>query len=127
MTARRIALVLFVAVVAVPATAFGWSAKLHTVAPTKAQRAAILTAFGYPKAAWPCMFVGLAASNHNYGTVLVHRKTSCQRSWGFDGRNILKRRKDNPKRWKVVFEGSDYQCPLPRIPKAVQSDLGVCT
>ena len=122
--AKRIALVVLAVVLAVPATAIGSSIRLHTVAPTKAERHAMLTAFGEPKKAWPCMFTGLAASNHNYGTVRVHATTSCQRSWGFDGVNVLKRGQNN--HWKVVFEGSSYQCPVPRIPQGVQRDLGVC-
>jgi hypothetical protein len=44
--------------------------------------------------------------------------------WAFNGTNVLVRSGDG--KWKVLFEGSSYHCPLPRIPRHVQRDLGVC-
>jgi hypothetical protein len=94
-----------------------------TVAPTAAQRAAILRAFGDPGAPARCLSVGLAASNHNYATVRFHPRRGCVR-WGFNGVNVLQRQRTGA--WKVRFEGSSYSCPRPRIPRQVQRDLGVC-
>lgn len=96
---------------------------LHTVAPTRAQRAAILKAFGDPGAPARCLAVGLAASNHAYATVRYHPRTGCAR-WGFNGVNVIKKQRAGG--WKAVFEGSSYSCPRPRIPRQVQRDLGVC-
>jgi len=104
-----------------PALALGSTGR--TVAPTAAERAGILKAFGDPRAAGSCLIVRLAASNGNYGTVRFHAVTRCTR-WAFNGVNVLKRRSDD--HWKVVFEGSSYGCPLARIPRQVQRDLGIC-
>jgi len=105
----------------VPARSLGSSA--GTVTPTGAERAAILKAFGDPKAAAPCLVVRLAASNRDYGTVGFRGVRSCQR-WAFNGVNVFKRNRDN--RWKLIFAGSGYRCPVARIPRLVQRDLGVC-
>jgi hypothetical protein len=69
------------------------------------------------------MSVRLAASNRNYASVRPLRSTSCLR-WEFNGMNVLKRTYGS--HWKVLFAGSAYACPLPRIPRQVQRDLGVC-
>jgi hypothetical protein len=94
-----------------------------TVAPTTAERSAIIRAFGDPGAAGSCLIVRLAASNHDYGDVRVRVTQTCQR-WAFDGTNVLKRGPAG--HWSVAFEGSSYRCPLPRIPRQVQRDLRVC-
>ena len=94
-----------------------------TVAPTPAQRAAILKAFGDPGAPARCLSVGLAASNHTYATVRFHPRRGCAR-WGFNGVNVLQRTHSGV--WKVRFEASSYSCPRPRIPRQVQRDLGIC-
>jgi hypothetical protein len=107
---------------AIAASALASSAPL-TVAPTPAQRAAILHAFGDPKAANRCLTARLAASNHKYATVRFRTLRSCRRS-AFNGVNVLKRVK--PGHWRVVFEGSAFRCPLAGIPRGVQRDLGVC-
>jgi hypothetical protein len=94
-----------------------------TVAATPNQKAAVIKAFGDPKAAAPCLTVRLAASNRNYATVRFRTVKSCQR-WAFNGVNAVKRVNDN--HWKVVFEGSAYRCPVAHIPRQVQRDLGIC-
>lgn len=106
------------AAVALPTMAFG-----ATVSPTSAQKAAIIKAFGDPKSASSCLRVRLAASNHDYATVRPRTVRRCQR-WAFDGVNALKRVRDN--RWRIVFEGSAYRCPVAHIPRRVQRDLGIC-
>jgi len=106
------------AAITLPAIAAG-----ATVSPTPAQKAAIIKAFGDPKAASSCLTVRLAASNHNYAAVRVRTVRSCQK-WAFNGANALTRVKDN--HWKVVFEGSAYHCPVAHIPRQVQRDLGIC-
>jgi len=94
-----------------------------TVSPTRAQKAAIVKAFGDPKSAASCLKVRLAASNHNYATVRFRRVRRC-RKWAFNGTNALKRVRQ--RHWKVVFEASAYRCPLAHIPRRVQRDLGIC-
>jgi hypothetical protein len=106
------------AAIALPAVALG-----ATVSPTRSQKAAIIKAFGDPKSASSCLVVRLAASNRNYATVRFRRVNRCRR-WAFNGRNALKRVTDN--RWKVVFEGSDYRCPVAHVPRHVQRDLAIC-
>jgi hypothetical protein len=106
------------AAIAFPAIAVG-----ATVAPTPAQKAAIIQAFGDPKSASSCLTVRLAASDHNYASVRPQRVKSCRR-WAFDGVNALKRVRGN--HWKVVFEASDYRCPVAHIPRQAQRDLGIC-
>jgi hypothetical protein len=96
---------------------------LRTVAPTEAQRTAILRAFRAPGAPARCLGVGLAASDHSYATVRFHPRQGCAR-WGFNGVNVLHRQRSS--RWKVLFEASEYSCPRPRIPRQVQRDLGIC-
>ena len=94
-----------------------------TVAPSASARAAIIHAFGDPKAASSCLIVRLAASNHRYADVRYRHTSRCQR-WGFDGTNVI-----GPAggvRWKVLFEGSSYRCPVAHVPSGVQRDLGVC-
>ena len=93
------------------------------MSPTSAQRAGVLKAFGDPKAGWPCLSVRVAAADHRFATVRFRRSSSCAR-WAFDGVNIAERGSDGA--WKMAFEGSSYRCPLPRIPHAVQRQLGVC-
>lgn len=94
-----------------------------TVAPTPAERSAIIRAFGDPASAAPCLIVRLAASDPGYGDVRFRATQACQR-WAFDGANVLKRGRAG--HWTVQFEGSSYHCPLARVPRAVQRDLGVC-
>ena len=98
-------------------------ASAATVAPTAAERAAIIKAFGDPPAAGSCLIVALAASNHAYGEVRPRLTQTCAR-WAFNGTNVLKRGAGG--RWSVLFEGSSYHCPVARIPRPVQRDLGVC-
>ena len=94
-----------------------------TVAATAAERSAIIRAFGDPATAAPCLIVRLAASDHNYADVRFRMTSACQR-WGFNGMNVLRRGAAG--RWTVLFEGSSYKCPVARVPRAVQRDLGVC-
>ena len=109
--------------VLVAAVAFVSSAHGATLAPTAAERAAILRAFGDAGAPRSCVTVRLAASNPRYGDVRPRTSAACVR-WAFNGTNVLVRSGDGT--WKVLFEGSSYHCPLPRIPRQVQRDLGVC-
>jgi hypothetical protein len=120
---RRFALatVMLALVGLLPALALGSTGR--TVAPTTAERAAIIKAFGDPPAAGSCLIVRLAASNRNYATVRFHAARRCTK-YAFNGVNVLKRRTDD--HWKVVFEGSSYRCPIARIPRQVQRDLGIC-
>jgi hypothetical protein len=108
---------------AIASGALASGSALRTVAPSASQRAAILKAFGDPGAPARCLPVGLAVSDHAYATVRYRPRTGCAR-WGFDGVNVLQKQRSG--RWKVLFEGSSYSCPRPRIPRAVQRDLGVC-
>jgi hypothetical protein len=101
----------------------GLASKPSTVAPSNKQRAAILKAFREPRAGWRCMKVRLASSNHNYAAVRFVGSKGCLR-WAFNGINVIKRKRDN--QWRVLFEGSAFACPLSRIPRQVQRDLGVC-
>lgn len=94
-----------------------------TVAPTTAQKAAIVKAFGDPASASSCLTVRIAASDHNWASVAYRRVGRCQK-WAFDGVNALERVSGN--RWKVMFEGSSYRCPVAHIPLGVQRDLGIC-
>ena len=123
MSVRRIVSVplAVVACVAVPSAVA--ASKASTVAPSATQRSAILKAFGERRAGWPCMTVRLAASNRDYASVRPSFSKACQR-YAFNGTNVIKRTSDN--HWKVLFEGSAYACPLAKIPRQVQRDLGVC-
>jgi hypothetical protein len=124
MASRRLVPAVLAIAAVVPATALGSKAKPGTVAPTSAQRAAIVNAFGDPVAAGSCLTVLLAASNHNYATVRFRStKAGCIR-WAFNGRNVLARGAHG--HWRVVFAGSAYRCPVARIPGQVQRQLGVC-
>jgi hypothetical protein len=123
MTARRLTLVALALTLVVPASSLGSKAKPRTVAPTSAQRAAILKAFGDAGARAACLSVGLAASNRNYATVRFLPAKGCIR-WAFNGKNILRR--GDRDHWSIVFEASAYRCPLARIPAQVQRQLGVC-
>lgn len=123
MTAKRLVFGVLAIAAVMPASALGSKAKPTTVAPTTAQRAAIIRGFGDPGAASPCLIVRLAASNRNYATVRFRSTRRCQR-WAFNGKNIIKRGRQG--RWSVAFEGSAYGCPLARIPVQVQRDLGAC-
>jgi hypothetical protein len=118
MNRRALIGVVLAGAIAFPALAAG-----ATVSPTPAQKAAIIKAFGDPKTASSCLTVRLASSNRNYADVRFRTVKSCQK-WAFNGANALKRVKDN--RWKVVFEGSAYRCPVAHIPRQVQRDLGIC-
>jgi hypothetical protein len=102
---------------------FASSAAGATVAPSSAERAAILRAFGAGAAPGSCLIVRLAASNPRYGDVRPRLTSACLR-WAFNGTNVLQRVSDD--KWKVLFEGSSYHCPLPHVPREVQRDLGVC-
>jgi hypothetical protein len=115
------AVVLVAVLVLTTSIAAGDGAK--TIAPTRTQREGILKAFGDPPAASPCLIVRIAASKHNYGKVRFRTTKKCSK-WAFNGVNILKH--VNRNRWRILFEGSAYKCPLARIPRSVQRDLGVC-
>lgn len=109
---------------AVAASALASGPALRTVAPTSAQRAAILKAFGDPGAPARCLFVGLAASDHAYATVRFRRPARGCTRWAFNGVNVLRHQRGG--RWKVIFEASAYSCPRRSIPRQVQRDLGIC-
>jgi hypothetical protein len=111
------------AVLAAALLALAATAAAATVTPTASERTAIIRAFGDPPAASPCLIVRLAVSNHRYADVRFRPTTRCQR-WGFDGTNVIGA--TSAGRWKVLFEGSSYRCPVAHIPRAVQRDLGVC-
>jgi hypothetical protein len=104
-----------------------WYGKIATtglVAPTAPERAGILAAFGDPGAPAHCLTVSLAASNHSYARVAYRGSTSgpCVR-WAFNGVNVLRQ---TAGRWRVLFEASQYACPVPHVPQAIQRDLGIC-
>jgi len=120
---RRLVLAVLALAVVAPALAPAAAITVGTVVPTTAERVAILKAFGDPKRAWPCLIARLAVSNHNYATVRFRPTRTCGR-WAFNGVNVLRRARSD--RWRFVFEGSAYQCPLRRIPRQVQRDLGIC-
>jgi hypothetical protein len=121
MRIKRLMTLLVATAVVAPAVALG--ASHGTIAPTHAQRAGILKAFGDPPAAAPCLNVRIAASNHNYGTVRFRTRRSCEK-WLANGVSIFERGKHNL--WRLVFAGSSYKCPIAHIPRSVQHDLGVC-
>ena len=117
---KRSILALAVFAIAVPAIALAANAN-----PTAAQRAAILKAWGSrSKAQSACMIVKLAASNRDYAGIRFNMKSRPCARFAFDGVNVIKRTSGN--RWKLVFEGSAYRCPLKGVPRGVQRDLGVC-
>lgn len=114
----------FIAVVVPAATVLLVAAAAAAMlAPTPSERAAIIRAFGDPPSAGPCLVVRLAQSDRSYGEVQPRLTANCAR-WAFNGVNVLKRERAG--RWKVLFKGSSYHCPVPHIPRAVQKDLGVC-
>jgi hypothetical protein len=106
------------AVLAVPALAGA-----ATVAPTPAQSAAIIHAFGDPAAAASCLKVRLAASDPSYAEVRPRIASRCDR-WAFNGVNVIHLEPGG--HWKVLFEGSSYRCFVPKIPHQVQRDLAIC-
>lgn len=69
------------------------------------------------------MTVRLAASNRAYATVRPLGAKGCVR-WAFNGMNVI--RWWRGRQWRVLLEGSAFACPLSRIPRQVQRDLGVC-
>ena len=69
MIARRLATAVITMAAVVPASALGSQAAPATVAPTPAEGAAIVKAFGDPIGAAPCLIVRLAAANNDYATV----------------------------------------------------------
>ena len=119
---RKLALLTAPVLLVLPTAALG-SAAAGTVAPTAAQRAAIVKGFGDPKAASPCLTVRLAASDHHWASVQPKLTHSCLR-YAFDGVNALEQ--VSTSRWKVVFEGSSYRCPVAHVPRQVQRDLRIC-
>ena len=94
-----------------------------TVAPTSAERTRVLTAFGDPPVAWSCLSVRIAAADHRFATVRLRRVARCEH-WAFDGVNVAERHAGGD--WVMAFEGSSYHCPIARIPRPVQRELGVC-
>jgi hypothetical protein len=94
-----------------------------TVVPAPSERLAIIRGFGDPASASSCLVVRLAKSDRLYGEVRPRLSARCAH-WAFNGVNVLERQSDG--RWKVLFEGSSYHCPVARIPAGVQKDLGVC-
>jgi hypothetical protein len=111
-----------------PTIALGLRVKLHEVAAPPAVRAAILKAWAHgtvlSRGHKACLNVWLAASNHDYGTVRFRLTKTCERRYAFNGIEIFKRGNDD--HWRYVGGGGAYHCPLPRIPRRVQRDLGVC-
>lgn len=123
MTTKRFTSVLIVIGACALTPPLADASRTGTVAPTAAQRTSILKAFGAPRRGWSCMRVRVAASNHRYATVRPLLTRKCRR-YAFNGTNIIKR--TSASHWKVLFEGSAYACPLAKIPRQVQRDLGVC-
>jgi hypothetical protein len=125
MLAKRLTLAALVLAFAVPAIAF--ASKPTTVAAKGAERTAILKGWAgttVSRAQAACLTARVAVSNHNYATVRFDTAKSCQK-YAFDGVNVLKQGTHD--RWKVLFEGSSFSCPLPKIPKSVQHNFGICT
>lgn len=94
-----------------------------TIAPTPHERAAMLRAAGEPALADTCLIVRMAASNPDYGTVVVRSTADCGR-WRSNGVSVYVRSQHG--RWRLVFAGSAYKCPIADVPRSVQRDLGVC-
>jgi hypothetical protein len=94
-----------------------------TIAPSSRERAAMLRAAREPALAGTCLIARVAASNPNYGTILVRSETDCAR-WQGNGVSVYERAQ--PDRWRLVFAGSAYKCPMMHVPRSVQRDLGVC-
>ena len=103
--------------------AIGAASPPHTVTPTSAQRSGVLKAFGDPPAAYRCLVVRVAASNHRYATVRFSRARSCEH-WLANGVSIIEHTKGD--RWRIACEASADSCPLRHVPLSVQRDLGVC-
>lgn len=102
-----------------------WTARLvsGTITPTPAQRAGVLRALGDPPTADRCLQVQVAASNHSYATVRIISSKSCEKLQA-NGVSVYQRGSQG--RWRLVFAGSAYRCPIAHVPQSVQRDLGVC-
>lgn len=120
---RWIGTIAVIAVAAPTAALAGSGAGGLTVVPTKAAHLQIIKAFGAPTTASSCLITRLAAANQKYADVRFNVRKQCSR-WAFNGVNVLER--VNATRWRILFEGSAYKCPVAHIPAAVQRDLGVC-
>lgn len=94
-----------------------------TIAPTSRERAAMLRAAGEPALADTCLIVRMAASDPNYGTITARSSTDCAR-WRSNGVSVYERAQHE--RWRLVFAGSAYKCPILDVPRSVQRDLDVC-
>jgi hypothetical protein len=108
--------------VLVMACAFSVAAAAATVPASPHVAAAVVKGFGDPPAAVHCLEVLVSASNPDYAAVTFDPKR-CNR-FTFNGVNVLHRAAVGD--WRVVFEASEYRCPIPQIPKAVQRDLHIC-
>jgi hypothetical protein len=121
---RRWIAIIAALAVAAPAAALASSGSGGlTVAPSKAVHLQIIKAFGAPATASSCLITRLAAANQSYADVRFNVRKQCSK-WAFNGVNVLER--VNATRWRILFEGSSYKCPVAHVPAAVQRDLGVC-
>ena len=81
--------------------------------------AGVAAASGYPL---PCLSVTIAATDHSYARADFNRSSACGR---YDGSATAIFHRSGGI-WRAVLNASSYRCPLPDVPREVQTELAVC-
>jgi hypothetical protein len=88
--------------------------------PTKRERAGIANKVEVPAR---CLKIRVSTVNTRWAKMrLRNLRKSCQR-WAADGVAVYKRRKDGG--WRFVTAGSAFDCPVPKVPPRVVTDLHI--
>jgi hypothetical protein len=88
--------------------------------PTKRERAGIAKKVEVPAR---CLAIRVSTVNTRWAKIrLRNLRKSCQR-WAADGVAVYKRRKDGS--WRFVTAGSSFDCPVPKVPPKVVTDLHI--
>jgi hypothetical protein len=90
--------------------------------PTKAERASIAAKFDVPG---KCLKIFVSTVNHRWARMEFNGKKfddpDC-RPHAADGVVVIHRRHG---RWKIVAQGSSFDCPVPDVPKRIVKDLKI--
>jgi hypothetical protein len=113
MTRPLTALLLLAAALALPAIAHA------DRAPTRAEAARIAEVAGAPPR---CLKIRVSTVNSRWASAYRRNLRRGCRRYQADGVAVFRRRSSG---WRFVVAGSAFECPVPKVPKAVVRDLGI--
>lgn len=86
---------------------------------SSAGRAGVAVAYQYP---FRCLSVTISAIDPSYARAELDRASPC---WRYGAYSIAVFHRVHGA-WRTVLDTTSYSCPVPSVPSAVQTQLGIC-